>query len=429
MSQGSPRKRRARPAAAGGRASTRRRGASGSPHDDDQAPFAGDCPRYVVDLDAPSEERWGHIVRAYADELPGVLGLADEMLGKWGAGAIAPLLTGAARVGFVQHGAELRGVAEAAGMSVGRVVMLQIAYEAFAACTSIVVNGADGRPLHIRTMDWEMPDLMPLTIEVDFVQGGELQYRATTWAGYVGVLTGLRPGAFSVSVNYRRTTVMNDNPIRAFATNLRRGLARHWPVSFMVREALESCTDFQSGLTALATSELIAPVYLTICGVKPGEGAILTRDREGVAGGAESILCRLEYDAAARAAVSLLSEVAVGDGALVQANMDCWRADVSGAASSSHDWQDICDSRRRRRFALLALKSLRSAPDMIDLWKLMSLAPCLAHDTVYTTSIDPGSGELVTRVAVTAAQRQAGRKQYGGIRVRNSGTSSGATRQ
>ena len=51
------------------------------------------------------------------------------------------------------------------------------------------------------------------------------------------------------------------------------------------------------------------------------------------------------------------------------------------------------------------------------------------HDTVYTTSMDPGSGELVTRVAVTAAQRQAGRKQYGGIRVRNSGRSSGATRQ
>ena len=28
------------------------------------------------------------------------------------------------------------------------------AYEAFAACTSIVVEGKDGDPLHIRTMDW-----------------------------------------------------------------------------------------------------------------------------------------------------------------------------------------------------------------------------------------------------------------------------------
>lgn len=80
----------------------------------------------------------------------------------------------------------------------------QVAYEAFAACTGVVVDG-EAHPLHIRTMDWDMPALAALTIEVDFVRAGAKVFTATTWAGYVGVLTGVRPRGFSVAVNYRRT--------------------------------------------------------------------------------------------------------------------------------------------------------------------------------------------------------------------------------
>ena len=97
---------------------------------------------------------------------------------------------------------------EGAGVGYGSgVLVLQVAYEAFAACTGIVVDASGERahPLHLRTMDWDMPALAALTCEVDFVRGGALLFRATTWVGYVGVLTGLKPGAFSVAVNYRRT--------------------------------------------------------------------------------------------------------------------------------------------------------------------------------------------------------------------------------
>jgi hypothetical protein len=78
-------------------------------------------------------------------------------------------------------------------------VLLQIAYEIFAACTSIVVDGVGGaksHPFHIRTMDWEMPELQPMTIEVQFVKHGRPLFIASTWAGYVGVLTGMRYGGY-----------------------------------------------------------------------------------------------------------------------------------------------------------------------------------------------------------------------------------------
>lgn len=54
-----------------------------------------------------------------------------------------------------------------------------------------------------RTMDWESDFLTRMTVELDFQLGGKTVALATTWAGFVGVLTGMRPGAFSVSVNFR----------------------------------------------------------------------------------------------------------------------------------------------------------------------------------------------------------------------------------
>ena len=41
---------------------------------------------------------------------------------------------------------------------------------------------------------------------MDFQRKGQSVLKATTWIGYVGILTGMRTGnGYSVSVNYRRT--------------------------------------------------------------------------------------------------------------------------------------------------------------------------------------------------------------------------------
>ena len=71
---------------------------------------------------------------------------------------------------------------------------------------------------------------------------------------------------------------------------------------------------------------------------------------------------------------------------------------------------------RRRAFALKCLGSA-GGQSLEDLWLLVSLAPTLAHDTVYTVAMVPATGELCTRVEVTAAQRRAARRRYGAVRV------------
>ena len=42
-----------------------------------------------------------------------------------------------------------------------------------------------------------------LNIDVRVVRGRQLLYTATTWAGYIGILTAQRPGAYAAAVNFR----------------------------------------------------------------------------------------------------------------------------------------------------------------------------------------------------------------------------------
>mmetsp|Transcript_138201 Transcript_138201/g.440886 ORF Transcript_138201/g.440886 Transcript_138201/m.440886 type:complete len:304 (+) Transcript_138201:64-975(+) len=197
-------------------------------------------------------------------------------------------MAGLTKMGRVYYGEELQGIANVAGLSVGKVAIMQVAYEVFAACTSIVVDvdashldrGLSGRrPFHIRTMDWEFEQLRELTIEVDFVRGGHTVFSATTWPGYVGVLTGLRMGVGSISVNYRRTPRGAQTPVRAVLENMLRGLALAWPVSFLIREALDTCTSYPELVDALLRSDLMAPTYIAIAGAEEGQGIVITRNR------------------------------------------------------------------------------------------------------------------------------------------------------
>lgn len=54
---------------------------------------------------------------------------------------------------------------------------------------------------------------------------------------------------------------------------------RGWPIGFLVREVLESTSDYSIAVEQLAQSSLIAPCYFTICGVKQSQtfGTLLTR--------------------------------------------------------------------------------------------------------------------------------------------------------
>lgn len=323
-------------------------------------------PRFVIDLDAAPEERWLEVCRVYAPDFLAIKQQIEDLiaaelgpkLGPFLKTVLSSFLSLLTKMGIVFYGDELQGMATATGMPLGTLVLLQLVYEASAHCTSIVVHSPDGTPHHIRTMDWQMDFLKPLTVEFEFVRGGRVLFVAPSWAGYCGVLTGIRPQCFSVSVNFRLTD-------GGYWQNVKRALGRAWPIGFLLREVFASeSTSYAEAVAILATSDVIAPVYFTVCGINPGEGVVLTRDRSEEAERWE-----------------------LARGAVVQTNMDHFSSDPA---------QSVMLSLERRVLARSVLDAAHDELAEDGLWQLISQSPILNEITVYGAYMKPATGRLLT---------------------------------
>ena len=61
----------------------------------------------------------------------------------------------------------------------------------------------NGTILHARNFDFSVVGLPQITIQYSFEKGGKQLYSGNSFAGYIGLITAMRPGAFSISCNSR----------------------------------------------------------------------------------------------------------------------------------------------------------------------------------------------------------------------------------
>ncbi|KAG7093433.1 hypothetical protein E1B28_007112 [Marasmius oreades] len=170
-------------------------------------------PLYRINLSLPPRERYKEICKDYKTELLQISPLYDEILG------LTPfprLFKGAARlllrrVHSEEENEEISGISQATGISKHLVIAFNTFLDLLSGCISggvkVVDGGSDGRSsgiVHFRGLDWEMDVLRDLTICVEYVREGQVIARGVTYAGYIGVLTGVREG-LSISLNYRPT--------------------------------------------------------------------------------------------------------------------------------------------------------------------------------------------------------------------------------
>ncbi|CAJ0941387.1 unnamed protein product, partial [Mesorhabditis belari] len=243
--------------------------------------------RFTVSLDDPPETRWNAVIKAHKQYIPAVAAESRAYVPKWAqpfvfwfAGLLVHLFPD-------DYGAELRGIAKAAGLPLGEVVGLNILYDITAfdrhhifglGCTSLVAEDEKGTIWHGRNLDYEMGDLLKnITVVVDFVRGNRIVYSGVTFVLYNGLLTGQRPNAFSLSLNARYAGAYIDNVIMELYTHFRN------PVSFVMRQVLEEETQYAWAVDRLIRTPLICPAYITVAGVKSGEGTIISRKRMGAA--------------------------------------------------------------------------------------------------------------------------------------------------
>jgi hypothetical protein len=129
-------------------------------------------------------------------------------------------------------------------------------------------------------LDFSFPDEMRnVTYIANYYKGGEHIFDAVMFAGDIGVYTGVKKGAFSVSENDRQANVT----IGGVIENLELIFKGYSEISWITRDALTNCDTFECALSYFVSTPIIAPGYLTIAGVKNYEGAIISRDKFGAA--------------------------------------------------------------------------------------------------------------------------------------------------
>jgi len=144
------------------------------------------------------------------------------------------------------------------------------------ACTSIIAVDSDGNLIHGRNLDYAAPDeLRKITIQVDFLRHGQVAYTTTTYAGYVGAITGYVPHLFTLSGDERNEGKLIDN--------LKALVKGDEFTFFLEREVLEKASGYQDAFDMIMKSPTIAPVYYILGGLKPTEGAVISKSADGVA--------------------------------------------------------------------------------------------------------------------------------------------------
>jgi hypothetical protein len=93
-----------------------------------------------------------------------------------------------------EYAQEIMGCAQAMDVPYGWVALLNLGYEVSDACTSIVAQTTDGKILHGRNLDfWAgmgfTDTLKNMTLIANYQKSGKTVFQATTFAGYVGVLS------------------------------------------------------------------------------------------------------------------------------------------------------------------------------------------------------------------------------------------------
>lgn len=184
---------------------------------------------------------------------------------------------------FGKHWVEVEQIAAALGVDTSDVVISNIVYELSGGCTSIVANGPGDSIIHGRNLDYETfstpgdldggADSLQIRLDFAYEATGEVAFTCATYSGQLGCLTGMRRGAFSISLNKRyldsfSLDVVRENWRAAFPGG-------GWAYSLFIRELLTTGTNYSAALESVKTQKFANTAYLTLGGVHRDEGAVV----------------------------------------------------------------------------------------------------------------------------------------------------------
>lgn len=253
---------------------------------------------YQVNLDLAPADRWTELGTDYGHHVKHILDVVIEIVNKIDKDIIPFILSHLSTLAKTlprEYVEEMQGLAKAAKVDFGEIVLFNVFYELFSACTSIVAQGENGDLIHARNLDfglfvgwdfqnmtWPLSEaLRPAVVTMEFQRNQKTLYTSAGFVGYVGVFTGVKPGAFSFSANERFS--LDGGWVGIVEWFLGKHSAQ-W-LGFYSRDIFESCDDYACAKKSMMQTEMVSPVYFILAdGKDKNAGTIITRAREKTAG-------------------------------------------------------------------------------------------------------------------------------------------------
>uniref|UniRef100_A0A2K5QM24 Acid ceramidase n=1 Tax=Cebus imitator TaxID=2715852 RepID=A0A2K5QM24_CEBIM len=316
--------------------------------------YRGPVPWYTINLDLPPYKRWHELMVDKAPMLKVIIGSLKNMVNT-----------------FVPSGKVMQMVDEKLPGLLGNFPgPFEEELKGIAAVTDIPL----GHLVHGRNMDfgvflgWNIEnntwviteELKPLTVNLDFQRNNKTVFKASSFAGYVGMLTGFKPGLFSLTLNERFS--INGGYLGVLEWIL--GKKDSMWIGFITRTVLENSTSYEEAKNILIKTKILAPAYFILGGNQSGEGCVITRDRK-------ELLDVYELDPKQ------------GRWYVVQTNYDRWKNPF------------FLDDRRTPAKMCLN-RTTQESISLESMYDVLSTKPVLNKLTVFTTLIDTTKGQYET---------------------------------
>uniref|UniRef100_A0A8C3A1D5 Acid ceramidase n=1 Tax=Cyclopterus lumpus TaxID=8103 RepID=A0A8C3A1D5_CYCLU len=323
--------------------------------------FRGSVSWYTVDLDSPPSKRWTALITDKKTALVNVIQAIRDLANAFvPSGKLIelvdvtlPLMVDSLPDPF---GEEIRGIAAVSEIPLGKEKK-----------ESHFRNLLHGRNLDfglfmgwdIKNKSWIISEkLKPLVVNLDFKRNNQTIFKSTNFAGYVGLLTGIKPHMFSLTMNERFSLDGGYIGILEWILGKRDGM---W-MSFLTRSVLENANSYEEAKTLLAQTKLLAPAYFILGGNQTGQGCIVTRSR------------LLSIDI-------LEIDLKMGRWYVLETNYDHWKEPL------------FLDDRRTPAMTCMN-RTTQTNISLKTMYDVLSTKPVLNKLTTYTTLMQVSEGKL-----------------------------------
>jgi acid ceramidase/N-acylethanolamine-hydrolysing acid amidase len=219
---------------------------------------------HIINLDLPVNERWGFLVD-YKTEINELL---QYYLNDFEGGEFIFESIGAYKKEIIseEYLEEIEFISSISIFSADEVLIANLYYDVlkfYFGCTAFAVEN-NGNVLHSRNLDWwtENNILSDYSKVFLYQKNGKTVYKTVGWVGFVGALSGTKPGKFSLTLN---AVLSNDSPEIAL------------PVSFLLRDILNTADSFEAAKEKLEQTTIASDCLILLSGTKANEMVVIER--------------------------------------------------------------------------------------------------------------------------------------------------------